>query len=185
MRKSTSSKSAKSPAARKRAAKKTGAKKRTASKRPDVPMDRVPVVPETRTPSVGDTTPVPAARAGLPPDVVDAVKAAVSKKADHIALLDLRKSAGFTDFFVLATGANARQIRAIAEAVEEVLGARKVKPSHTEGYERTEWILLDYFDFVVHVFSAETRRFYGLERLWGSATPIDISSLVDAPAPRG
>ena len=58
----------------------------------------------------------------------------------------------------------------------------EIKPSHTEGYDRTGWILLDYFDFVVHVFSAETRRFYGLERLWGSAIPIDISSLVDLPA---
>jgi ribosome-associated protein len=183
MRKSTSSK-AKSPAARKRAARKSAVKKRAAATRPEIPFDRVPVVPETRSQGTGDTTVVPAAKAGLPPDVVDAVKAAASKKADHIALLDLRKSAGFTDFFVLATGGNARQIRAIAEAVEDALGARKVKPSHTEGYERTEWILLDYFDFVVHVFSAETRRFYGLERLWGSATPIDISSLVDAPAPK-
>jgi ribosome-associated protein len=184
MRKSTSSKSAKSPAARKRAAKKAAAKKRSAATRPDVPIDRVPVVPETRSVGSGDTTVIPASKAGLPKDVVEAVKAAASKKADHIALLDLRKAAGFTDFFLVATGGNARQIRAIAEAVEEALGARKVKPSHTEGYERTEWILLDYFDFVVHVFSAETRRFYGLERLWGSATPIDISSLVDAPAPK-
>ena len=126
---------------------------------------------------------VSAAKAKLPLDVVEAVKAAASKKADHVALLDLRKAAGFTDFFLLATGANARQIRAIAEAVEEALGARRVKPSHTEGYDRTGWILLDYFDFVVHVFSAETRRFYGLERLWGSAIPIDISSLVDLPVP--
>ena len=84
-------------------------------------------------------------------------------------MLDLRKAAGFTDFFVIATGANARQIRAIAEAVQESLLAMRAKPSHTEGYESTGWILLDYFDFVVHVFSAETRAFYGLERLWGSA----------------
>ncbi len=181
MRKSTPKRTTKSPAARKRAAKKTGAKKRAAATRPVVPMDRVPVVPETRAAGTGDTTMVPLARAGLPADVIDAVKAAAAKKADHLTLLDLRKAAGFTDFFVVATGNNARQIRAIAEAVEEALGQRRVKPSHTEGYERTEWILLDYFDFVVHVFSAETRRFYGLERLWGSATPVDISSLLDAP----
>jgi ribosome-associated protein len=193
MRKSTSKKTTtKSPAARKRAAKTKkglagGPKSRDARKRaarPDVPMDRAPVVPETRSQEAVDTTIVPAAKAGLPADVVDAVKAAAAKKADHIALLDLRRAAGFTDFFLLATGNNARQIRAIAEAVEEALSARRVKPSHTEGYERTEWILLDYFDFVVHVFSAQTRRFYGLERLWGSATPIDISGLVDAPAPK-
>jgi len=192
MRKSTPKKAGKSPAARKRAVRTkksapSGLQSRDARKkrgrRPDVPMDRTPVVPETRSQGTGDTAIVPLGRARVPADVLDAVKAAASKKANHIALLDLRKAAGFTDFFVLATGGNARQIRAIAEAVEEALGARRVKPSHTEGYERTEWILLDYFDFVVHVFSAETRRFYGLERLWGSATPIDISSLVDAPAP--
>lgn len=182
MRKSTSKKSAKSPAARKRAAR-AGAGRTRAAARPDVPVDRVPVVPETRAASGHDTSMVPAAKAHLPADVVAAVKAAASKKADHIALLDLRKAAGFTDFFVLATGANARQIRAIAEAVEEALSARRVKPSHTEGYERTEWILLDYFDFVVHVFSPETRRFYGLERLWGSAIPVDISSLVGPGEP--
>lgn len=183
MRKSTSRKSAKSPAARKRAARGAASRKRAAASRPDVPIDRVPVVPETRAAGGHDTSMVPASKAHLPADVIAAVKAAASKKADHIALLDLRKAAGFTDFFVLATGANARQIRAIAEAVEEALSARRIKPSHTEGYERTEWILLDYFDFVVHVFSPETRRFYGLERLWGSAIPVDISSLVGPGEP--
>lgn len=183
MRKSTVKRPKTSPAARKRATRKTAVRKRAAATRPEVPHDRVPVVPETRTTGPADTTMVSASKAKLPLDVVEAVKAAAAKKADHIALLDLRKAAGFTDFFLLATGGNARQVRAIAEAVEEALGVRRVKPSHTEGYDRTGWILLDYFDFVVHVFSAETRRFYGLERLWGSAIPIDISSLVDLPAP--
>jgi ribosome-associated protein len=118
----------------------------------------------------------------LPADVLAAVRAASDKKAEQLVVLDLRKAAGFTDFFVIATGANARQIRAIAEAVEQALGKLKVKPSHTEGYDRTEWILLDYFDFVVHVFSAETRAFYGLERLWGSATTLDASELLEPPA---
>ena len=119
----------------------------------------------------------------LPADVIAAVRAAADKKAEQLAVLDLRKAAGFTDFFVIATGANARQIRAIAEAVEEALAKLHVKPAHTEGYARTEWILLDYFDFVVHVFSAETRAFYGLERLWGSATDIDLTSLLEPIAP--
>ncbi len=118
----------------------------------------------------------------LPADVLEAAKAASAKKAEQLVVLDLRKAQGFTDFFVIATGANARQIRAIAEEVEEALGRRGVKPSHTEGYERTEWVLLDYFDFVVHVFSAETRAFYGLERLWGSATTIDAQDLLGRPA---
>ena len=119
----------------------------------------------------------------LPADVIAAVRAAADKKAEQLTLLDLRKAAGFTDFFVIATGANTRQIRAIAEAVEEALAKLHVKPAHTEGYARTEWILLDYFDFVVHVFSAETRAFYGLERLWGSATAIDLTSLLEPVAP--
>ena len=118
----------------------------------------------------------------LPADVMEAVRATQSKKAEQLVVLDLRTAAGFTDYFVIATGANARQIRAIAEAVEESLLKLNVKPAHTEGYQRTEWILLDYFDFVVHVFSAETRAFYGLERLWGNATAIEVSELSGPPA---
>ena len=118
----------------------------------------------------------------LPAEVIAAVRAAADKKAEQLTVLDIRKAAGFTDFFVIATGANARQIRAIAEAVEEALAKQHVKATHTEGYARTEWILLDYFDFVVHVFSAETRAFYGLESLWGSATAIDLTSLLEPAA---
>jgi ribosome-associated protein len=118
----------------------------------------------------------------LPADVMEAVRATQSKKAEQLVVLDLRTAAGFTDYFVIATGANARQIRAIAEAVEESLLKLNVRPAHTEGYQRTEWILLDYFDFVVHVFSAETRAFYGLERLWGNATAIEVSELSGPPA---
>jgi ribosome-associated protein len=120
----------------------------------------------------------------VPAEVAAAVLAASSKKAAQLTVLDLRKAAGFTDFFVIATGGNARQVRAIAEAVEEALLKLKAKPSHTEGYERSGWILLDYFDFVVHVFSAETRAFYGLERLWGSATSIDLTGLLEPPSAR-
>jgi ribosome-associated protein len=120
----------------------------------------------------------------LPVEIATAVKAAASKKAEQLTVLDLRKAAGFTDFFVIATGANARQVRAIAEAVQESLLAMRVKPSHTEGSKSTGWILLDYFDFVVHVFSAETRAFYGLERLWGSADSIDLTALVEPATAR-
>lgn len=120
----------------------------------------------------------------MPAEVIAAVQAASSKKGEQLTVLDLRTAAGFTDFFVIATGTNARQTRAIADAVEEALLKLKAKPSHTEGYQRTGWILLDYFDFIVHVFSAETRAFYGLERLWGSATSIDLTGLLDPPAAR-
>ena len=84
-------------------------------------------------------------------------------------MLDLRKAAGFTDYFLICSGTNPRQMRAIADAVIESLAADGAKPAHVEGYDRSEWILLDYFDFIVHVFAPETRMFYGLERLWGNA----------------
>jgi ribosome-associated protein len=88
----------------------------------------------------------------------------------------LRKAAGFTDYFVICSGINTRQVRAIADAVIETLSKVGVKPAHVEGYDRSEWILLDYFDFIVHVFAPETRMFYGLERLWGSAERIELSA---------
>ena len=179
----TKTKTRKSDAARRRAARKTVKARTAARKRPKVPVDRRPVVPETRGPSVEPQAGIPASRAKLPPELVTAIRAAASKKAEDIVLLDLRRAAGFTDFFVIATGTNPRQIKAIAEAVEETLAKARVKPAHTEGYDGTEWVLLDYIDFVVHVFGAETRRFYGLERLWGSAATIDITGIIDTPAP--
>jgi len=111
----------------------------------------------------------------LPAQIEHAVGAAEDKKALDLVVLDLRSAAGFTDFFVIASGANSRQVRAIADSVMETLAAEGAKPAHVEGYDRSEWILLDYFDFIVHVFSPETRMFYGLERLWGSAERIEIA----------
>jgi ribosome-associated protein len=111
----------------------------------------------------------------LPRQIEMAVGAAEDKKADDLTVLDLRKASGFTDYFVLASGHNPRQVRAIADAVIAALAADGVKPAHVEGYDRSEWILLDYFDFIVHVFAPETRMFYGLERLWGSAERVERS----------
>jgi len=110
----------------------------------------------------------------LPDQVVHAVHAAEDKKATDLVVLDLRKAAGFTDFFVLCSGGNARQIRAIADAIMVALADEGVKPAHVEGYDRSEWVLLDYFDFIVHIFQPETRLFYGLERLWGNAERVEI-----------
>ena len=112
----------------------------------------------------------------LPAQVDAAVAAADSKQAVNLVVLDLRKSAGFTDYFVIASGTNTRQVRAIADAVMESLAAKGVKPAYVEGYDRSEWILLDYFDFIVHVFGPETRTFYDLERLWGNADRIEVAS---------
>ena len=114
----------------------------------------------------------PAAR--VPADVKLAVNAALDKKAQDAVLLDLRKASAFTDFFLICTGGNIRQVQAIADAVEESLRQKGIKPALTEGYDRGDWILLDYFDFIIHVFSPSTREFYGLERLWADAKRIEI-----------
>jgi ribosome-associated protein len=110
----------------------------------------------------------------LPKQIDAAVQAADDKQAKELVVLDLRKAAGFTDYFVICSGINTRQVRAIADAVIESLSDAGVKPAHIEGYDRSEWILLDYFDFIVHVFAPETRMFYGLERLWGTAERIEV-----------
>jgi ribosome-associated protein len=112
--------------------------------------------------------------ARLPKQVERALRAADDKKASDLVVLDLRKAAGFTDFFVICSGGNPRQIRAIADGVMAALADEGAKPAHVEGYERSEWVLLDYFDFIVHIFGAETRLFYGLERLWGNAERIEV-----------
>jgi ribosome-associated protein len=116
--------------------------------------------------------------ARFPADVSQAITAALDKQARDLVVLDLRSAGGFTDYFVICSGGNQRQNRAIADRVTEVLATERVKPAHVEGYERAEWILLDYFDFIVHIFGPDTRAFYGLERLWGNAEHITI----DEPA---
>ena len=109
----------------------------------------------------------------LPTEIALAIAAAEDKQAVNVVLLDLRKSAVFTDFFLIASGTNTRQVRAIADGVRDALAAKGVKPAFVEGYDRSEWILLDYFDFIVHVFGPQTRVFYDLERLWGNAERIE------------
>ncbi|HEX4915352.1 MAG TPA: ribosome silencing factor [Vicinamibacterales bacterium] len=110
----------------------------------------------------------------LPKAIQVAIDAAQDRKATGVVVLDLKKAGAFTDYFVMCSAANPRQVQAIADAVEEALKAQKQRPSLVEGYARAEWVLLDYFDFVVHVFSKQAREFYGLDRLWGSATRIEF-----------
>jgi ribosome-associated protein len=123
------------------------------------------------------------ARKRLTGDVAKVVKAALDKKASDVVVLDLRHTPAFTDFFILCSGQSQRQVKAIADSVEEALRAAKVRPAHVEGYERAEWILMDYFTFIVHVFTPQTRLFYSLERLWGDAERIDVSD--EPPAGAG
>jgi ribosome-associated protein len=107
--------------------------------------------------------------------VETAVRAARAKKAEDVVVLDLRPATDFTDFFVLLSGTNQRQLVAIADAVRDALREQEGwRPTHVEGYPRQEWILLDYSDFVVHVFTPPTRSFYDLERLWGDATRVEV-----------
>lgn len=104
-----------------------------------------------------------------------AARVALSKKATDVVVLDVRKATAFTDYFVLASGANQKQLLAIVDAVEEALRGQGLRPAHVEGYPKAEWILLDYSDFVVHVFTPRSRTFYDLERLWGGATRLEVA----------
>jgi ribosome-associated protein len=91
-------------------------------------------------------------------------------------VLDLRGLATFTDYFLICAGGSRRQIETIADEIEEKLGKAKRKPSHVEGYPRGDWILMDYVDFVVHIFTPASRAYYDLERLWGDAERLAIAS---------
>jgi ribosome-associated protein len=113
--------------------------------------------------------------------VNEALLACQDKKAEEITILELEKGSGaFTDYFVVCSGTNPRQIQAIADAVEERLEMLGMRPAHTEGYKQAEWVLLDYVDFVVHIFSETARRYYDLERLWKSATRLEPAELMTA-----
>lgn len=113
----------------------------------------------------------------------EAIHACHEKKGEDISVLKLGShSAAFTDYFVLCTGTNPRQIQAISDEVETRLERSGLKPAHTEGYKQADWVLLDYVDFVIHVFSPKARSFYDLERLWKSATPLDPGNLKALPS---
>jgi len=101
-----------------------------------------------------------------------AVAAAEDRKAVDLKVLHLGDVSGFTDYFLICSGTNERQVQAIADGVEERLRAERVRPLHVEGYNRAQWVLLDYGDLVVHVFQEEPRSFYALERLWSDAPDV-------------
>ena len=115
--------------------------------------------------------------AELDPEVQLAIKCASEKKAFDLIALDLRSIASFTEFFIIASGSNQRQVQAIADEINEQikkqLGSRPVR---IEGYNTGEWILVDYGDFIVHVFNSEAREFYDLARLWLDARKVEIPS---------
>lgn len=117
--------------------------------------------------------------------VTAAIQACLEKKAEELSILEMEKGSGaFTDYFVLCSGTNPRQVQAIADEVELQLKRTGLRPTHVEGYKQAEWVLIDYVDFVVHVFSEKARKFYDLERLWKSAKRLEPSELTVAPRPR-
>ena len=110
--------------------------------------------------------------------VVSAVQACEEKKGEDISILEMDKnSSAFTDYFLICTGKNPRQIQAIADEVELRLKKAGVPANQVEGYSQADWILIDYVDFVVHVFSEASRKFYDLERLWKSARKVTVADL--------
>ena len=119
-------------------------------------------------------TPQPAAAEQLDERVFAALHAASEKKALEPVVLDLREIASFTDFFVIVSGANERQVQAISDEVYESLKKSGHAAARVEGYKTAEWILLDYGDFVVHVFEQKARKFYDLERLWRESKRVQL-----------
>ncbi len=117
--------------------------------------------------------------------VNEAILACQDKQAEDLTILELEKDSGaFTDYFVMCSGTNPRQIQAISDAVDERLEALGLRVTHSEGYKQAEWVLLDYVDFVVHIFSEKARQFYDLERLWKSAKRLEASELLPKPKAR-
>ena len=121
----------------------------------------------------------------LKKQVAAAIQACLEKKAEELSILEMEKGSGaFTDYFVLCSGTNPRQVQAIADEVELRLKGAGIRPNNVEGYKQAEWVLIDYVDFVVHVFSERARKFYDLERLWKSAKHLKPSDLKTATRAR-
>lgn len=107
----------------------------------------------------------------------DMIAALEDKKGEHIVILDISRISILADYFVIVNGGNVNQVKALADAVEEKLKAHRIEPKSIEGYRGAGWILMDYQDIVLHVFNAEDRAFYDLERLWRDAVVVDPGSL--------
>ena len=123
-----------------------------------------------------------AKKTDLQKQVNEAILACQDKQAEHVTILELEKDSGaFTDYFVMCSGTNPRQVQAIADAVDERLEKRDCASRTTEGYKQAEWVLLDYVDFVVHIFSEKARQFYDLERLWKSAKKMEPAEFIAKP----
>jgi len=115
-----------------------------------------------------------------------ALKAVDDKKAADIVILDISGVATFANYFLICSGDSSRQIHAIVDEVEQKLEAIGLSPTHVEGYQHGEWVLMDYIDLVVHVFSKGARAYYDLERLWRDGKKLDVEKLLaGSPVKRG
>ena len=114
----------------------------------------------------------------IKPEITEAVKLAaelaLELKADDVVALELASISGATDYFLLASGRSDVQVRAIAENIVEQMKGKEIRPEHLEGLQGGRWVLIDYIDFVVHVFHEEARQFYQLEELWGDAPRLEF-----------
>ena len=123
---------------------------------------------------VGETEAVDNCVEQLDERICAALRAASDKKALDIVVLDLREIASFTDYFIITSGTNVRQVQAIADEVVEQLKKQGTRAARVEGYNTAEWVLVDYGDFILHVFEDKARRFYDLERLWRDAVRVPL-----------
>jgi ribosome-associated protein len=119
---------------------------------------------------------------GLDARIESALHAASDKKARDLVVLDLRPVATFTDYFLIASGTNARQVQAIADEITERLKREGTRAERIEGYKTAEWVLVDYGDFIVHIFEDKARRFYDLERLWREGVRVPLPADLQAGA---
>jgi len=121
----------------------------------------------------------------IDPRIESALRAASDKKALDLVVLDLRPVATFTDYFLIASGTNVRQVQAIADEITERLKREGTRAQRIEGYQTAEWVLVDYGDFIVHIFEDKARRFYDLERLWREGRRVQLPADLRAEAAAG
>lgn len=158
--------------------------KRRTNKKAEEP-EAGPEVAAAATPADAGATP----EEGLDERMLAALHAAGDKKAHDLLALDLRPVASFTDFFLIGSAQNTRQVQAIADEIVERLRAMGSRAARVEGYSSAEWVLIDYGDFVFHIFEEKARRFYELERLWRDAArvalPPELAATSSADSGRG
>ena len=111
-------------------------------------------------------------KVNLPSEIDISVKASLDKKGEDLVIMDMREQSSFTDIFIIVHGNSNRQNLAIYENIEQELRKDKIRPLSVEGRKNAEWILMDYGNFIVHIFSKRTRDYYSLEKLWGDCPKI-------------